>query len=81
MAPPTRFPCSRLKQRAMILADGRMTLCDQDFRGNHAVGSLLEQGLATIWNGPALTEARNRHLNQDWDSLPLCRACDEWHRP
>lgn len=81
MAPPTRFACARLPHRAMLLGDGRMTLCDQDYRAAHAVGSLQDRGLAELWNGPALANVRESHLNGSWDALPLCRACDEWHRP
>ncbi|MFQ5414488.1 MAG: radical SAM protein, partial [Phycisphaerae bacterium] len=33
MAPPNRTPCRRIRARCMILADGRLTVCDQDFRG------------------------------------------------
>jgi radical SAM protein with 4Fe4S-binding SPASM domain len=81
MAPPTRFSCLRLPHRAMILADGRMTLCDQDFHGWHAVGSVRESPLAELWQGPALSAARQYHSNGVWNDLPLCRECDEWHRP
>lgn len=81
MAPPTRFPCLRLPHRATILADGRMTLCDQDFRGRHAVGSLHESRLAELWQGAALAAVRQNHLNGAWNHVSLCRGCEEWHRP
>lgn len=81
MAPPTRFACARLPHRAMVLADGRMTLCDQDYRGAHAIGSLQECGLAELWNGSALRNVREKHLTGNWDALLPCRDCDEWHRP
>jgi hypothetical protein len=81
MAPPTRSPCPRPFHRAMVLADGRVTLCDQDFRGVQAVGSIVDSGLAAIWQGSAAADARRRHLERCLDSLPVCRACNEWHRP
>ncbi|RJP34105.1 MAG: radical SAM protein [Phycisphaerales bacterium] len=44
MAPPTREPCRRLGSRCVVLADGRVTLCDQDIRGVLAVGRLGMHG-------------------------------------
>ncbi|MBI4581980.1 MAG: SPASM domain-containing protein [Planctomycetes bacterium] len=81
MAPPTRSACSRLNHRAMILADGRMTLCDQDFRGEHAASSLRQASLAQLWNGDPMTRARRLHAEGRYETVDLCRACDEWHRP
>ena len=83
MAPPTRLPCSRLFHRATVLADGTMTLCDQDFRGRQAIGRAGDCGLADLWRSQGFTEARRNHLAGTFsvDSLPLCRVCDEWHRP
>jgi len=81
MAPPTRFPCLRLQNRAMVLADGRVTLCDQDFKGAHAVGSLHQSSLSALWRGAAWVNVRQNHALGHYHSLPLCRDCDEWHRP
>jgi len=81
MSPPTRAPCRRIRSRCLILADGRMTLCDQDFRGLTAVGSLHEATLADLWRGPSLEAARRAHAEARYDALPLCPACNEWHRP
>ena len=40
MAPSAREPCRRIRWRGMILADGTVALCDQDFQGRHAVGRI-----------------------------------------
>lgn len=81
MSPPTRFPCGRLFRRAMILADGTVSLCDQDFRGQHAIGSLMQSSLRDLWTSAALQSIRDTHLAGNYTPLPLCRACEEWHRP
>ncbi len=81
MAPPARTPCERLFSRLMVLADGRITTCDQDFLGRHALGSLTEQSLGTIWTGPRLAAIRQGHFAGLYDTMPLCPACGEWHRP
>ncbi len=81
MSPPTRQPCARVFDRLMVLADGRVTACDQDFTGEHAIGSIRQDSLAAIWSGPAMTALRRSHLERRFDGLPLCPACSEWHRP
>ncbi len=81
MSPPLRAPCRRIRQRCTILADGGMTLCDQDFVGVSTVGSLHETSLADLWQGESLSAARAHHQAARYDELPLCAACNEWHRP
>jgi len=81
MAPSPRITCRRLRSRAMVLADGRMTLCDQDIHGKYALGHLADESLESLWQGSALTQLRESHHAQQFDQHSLCSACDEWHRP
>lgn len=81
MAPSPRTACRRLRSRAMILANGQVTLCDQDIHGKHALGNLMEESLQSIWQGSTLVQLRESHRAQQLDQHPLCTACDEWHRP
>lgn len=81
MAPSPREACRRIRSRCLVLADGRVTTCDQDFRGLHTVGSLAEQTLGVIWRGAVLNRIRDAHREGRFDPTPLCAACDEWHRP
>jgi hypothetical protein len=77
MAPPKRTVCRRTLSRAMILADGRVTTCDQDFAGKQIIGSLNESPLSELWHFARLNAIR---MN-GFDTAPLCPKCDEWHRP
>ncbi len=81
MTPPTRVACRRLGERCLILADGQVTMCDQDLRGQHTLGSLAEQDLGTIWHGAELSHIRQSHRANRFDSIAPCPACAEWHRP
>ncbi|RIK66861.1 MAG: hypothetical protein DCC66_12520 [Planctomycetota bacterium] len=77
-APSPRRPCRRTRTRAMILADGCVTTCDQDFAGRQVLGSVLETPLLELWrNSTTLNAARSKCIAD----LPLCPACTEWHRP
>jgi hypothetical protein len=81
MAPPKRTPCRRIMERALVLADGRLVLCDQDFTGAYAVGNLHRDGLGAVWGGSAMTQVRQAHLEGAFEVGVWCGRCDEWHRP
>ncbi len=81
MSPPLRTACRRIRTRCTILADGRMTMCDQDFTGLTAVGSVRESSLADLWQGQAMHAVRQQHAAGQYEAQPLCPNCNEWHRP
>ncbi len=81
MAPSTRTPCRRIRARCMVLADGRVTLCDQDFKGLHTFGNLHKQSLGDIWRSAEFNRIRAAHQSGSFGPTPLCAACAEWHRP
>lgn len=81
MAPPKRFPCRRIQSRCLVLANGRVTMCDQDTQGTHTVGDLKLQPLKEIWSGTTITTLRTAHRDGRFDQNPLCMHCRDWHRP
>ncbi len=81
MAPPNRSACEQIFSQAMVLADGRMTVCDQDFRGEHALGTIQQLPLSELWIGKKMTGVRQSHLQGRYDGIALCAQCQEWHRP
>jgi radical SAM protein with 4Fe4S-binding SPASM domain len=81
MAPPNRFPCRRLASRCLVLADGSVTHCDQDFRGIATIGHLDQADLRTLWRGESMARLRAAHQAADFGASPLCQRCSEWHRP
>lgn len=81
MAPAHREPCRRIRSRCMVLADGRVVMCDQDLNGKHALGRIGDQSLESIWHSAEFTRIRKAHRAAQFDPTPLCAACAEWHRP
>ncbi len=81
MRPPVRTACRRVRSRCLVLADGRVTLCDQDFRGTHIVGRIGESSLSEIWHSDAFKRLRAAHVEGRFDATPLCATCADWHRP
>ncbi|MCH9001132.1 MAG: SPASM domain-containing protein [Planctomycetes bacterium] len=81
MSPPARFACRRIASRCCVLADGRVTPCDQDMHGRFVMGRLPDQSLEEIWQGEAFSSLRTAHTKGRFDVSPICAACTEWHRP
>ena len=81
MAPAAREGCRRLRSRCLVLADGSVTCCDQDYQGKYVLGSLHESSLAEIWHGADFERLRAVHRSGNFEVNPLCVACNEWQRP
>lgn len=81
MSPPARWACGRLWSRCLVLADGRVVRCDQDYTGAEPVGTLRESSLAEIWRGSRLDDLRGLHRSGRWSEAGMCASCQHWHRP
>ncbi len=81
MAPSRRIGCRRIRSRCLVLADGRLAMCDQDVNGLHTVGRVGEQSLEELWQDATFDDVRKSHRQGRFDPTPLCAACDDWHRP
>ncbi|MCB9854471.1 MAG: SPASM domain-containing protein [Phycisphaerales bacterium] len=77
MSPPRREPCRRMFSRMMILADGSVTTCDQDFAAKQKIGTLGDASISDLWNHPQVNAIRNSQIGE----CALCPNCEEWHRP
>jgi hypothetical protein len=81
MAPPKRAACRRLGTRWMILADGRVVACDQDYAGRCELGNLHHQSWHQIIGGERFRRLQQAHARLSLQDFPLCAGCREWHRP
>jgi len=77
MVPPTRTACRRIGSRLTLTADGQVVLCDEDVSAACRLGSSIAQ----VWSGDELQRVRRLHAAGRWDEIPLCAACDQFHRP
>jgi radical SAM protein with 4Fe4S-binding SPASM domain len=73
-----RHPCRMLWKNLTVYHDGRVSPCCYDAEGELTVGSILNQGLREIWNGPSLTDVRELHLSYQFEKIPLCSRCRNW---
>jgi len=79
--PPVREPCRRLASRMMLLADGNVPSCFEDYRGKTSLGYWSTEGLGSIWNGDPFQSLRRAHEDLCLEAFPLCQRCGEWFRP
>ena len=73
-----RYPCTFLWYNPVILWDGRVTTCCVDYQGKGVIGDIKEGSLAEIWQGDRLQKIREAHLENRYDSIPLCSNCQFW---
>jgi len=82
-APSTRYYslCPFLWLSLVVLWDGTVLPCTQDFHGFYPLGKVGETSLLELWNSPAMIELRKKIIEKDLASLETCSRCDRVRRP
>lgn len=74
-----RIRCSRLNRSdCFINSDGSVAICDNAYNNQLDIGSIWENSVYEIWNGPE--RQRILKMNEDgaiWD-VPLCSECTDY---
>lgn len=73
--------CPFLWLSLVVLWDGTVLPCTQDFHGYYSLGQVGQKSLLEIWNSAALIDLRRKIIQRDLDSLPTCSRCDRLRRP
>lgn len=68
-------PCFRPFAYFIVLADGRVTICDIDWYGEHVYGSLKENSLKELWFSKKMLFLRFVHLFGFKRTLSSCEKC------
>ena len=71
-----REPCRFLWTDMVILWDGKVSACCQDYDGRLIVGDLNKNSLQEIWQGKILSTLRESHLKGQISLVPMCKTCD-----
>jgi radical SAM protein with 4Fe4S-binding SPASM domain len=69
-------PCTILWHSLVILWNGDVAPCPQDFFGEMIVGNARDQNLADIFNAHELVELRRNMLLREVDAAGPCARCD-----
>lgn len=62
-------------EAVILLPDGRVTLCCQDFSLRHVLGNLLEEDYETIMYGEAMRSIEEAMMCENSQEI-LCRSCE-----
>ncbi|MFH1023607.1 MAG: radical SAM/SPASM domain-containing protein [Planctomycetota bacterium] len=73
-----RRPCFRLWSQMVVLSDGRVPLCCNDYEGRVILGDARESSLSGIWRSGKMEEIRRAHLAGEYDRIPICASCNAW---
>lgn len=71
-----RRPCHQIFDRMMIFWDGTVTVCCADINADLKVGHIQESRIESLWKNELFSALREKHLQNNIDSLPTCVACD-----
>jgi radical SAM protein with 4Fe4S-binding SPASM domain len=65
----------------VIFSDGTVVPCPQDFYGKLALGNIFRDSFESLWNGPAMTALREKHVRRMESEDEICWHCDRiWRR-
>ncbi len=72
--------CPWIYYSTVVAADGTVYPCCRDAHGDHPMGNLHDQDMATIWNGKRYRDFRRR-IARDQASVEICRLCSGYGIP
>ncbi len=76
--PAARTPCLYPWERLVVKPDGVFSYCPVDWKHEAGVGTLTEQTVREVWQGPAMQALRAAHLNNDYRNHAFCGQCPDW---
>lgn len=60
----------------VILWDGTVVICPQDFFGENRVGNVNHTSLKEIWNSPSMIQYRKKMKEKKYQEIKTCEYCD-----
>ena len=73
--PQNNIPCPYLWHFIFILWDGDVVPCCLDYNGESVAGNVNHSTLKEIWFGKNLENLRQKHLNNQIQTIPQCKRC------
>jgi len=73
--PQLTNPCSYLWERLYIWHDGRVGVCDADYKSKLQLGRFGNKTISEVWTGEALTKLRQEHVRRLRETRYPCDRC------
>ena len=74
-----RCPCRMLWKNLTVYHDGKVSPCCYDAEGELIVGDVLTQSTRELWHASPLNNLRALHLAGQYEKIPICSRCRNWH--
>jgi radical SAM protein with 4Fe4S-binding SPASM domain len=72
-----KFPCFFPWDSMVVLWDGRIVPCCNDYNGGYILGDVGKKSLEEIWNDQPMIELRKQQLLNRFENNNLCSGCYE----
>lgn len=76
----TYAPCTFLWNALLVLYNGDVVPCAQDFFAKQVVGSVTQKSLKEIWNDEPIQTLRRALVEKRYQEYPACKNCDRLWR-
>lgn len=70
--------CKSLWKDMIILSNGRVALCCNDYEGDEEMGDINFHKILDVWNGTSFRKYRTLHREGRRSEIGLCENCSEF---
>lgn len=74
-------PCTNIWYSMVILWDGSVALCCQDWYNENSLGNIKDSSLEAMWNGEVIVTVRDYLAKKQFSQIEICSKCDLLWRP
>jgi radical SAM protein with 4Fe4S-binding SPASM domain len=74
-------PCTNIWYSMVVLWDGSVALCSQDWHNDNCLGHMGDSSLEAMWNGEVIVEVRELLAKKEFRQIEVCSGCDLLWRP
>ena len=67
--------CTFMWERLFVWWDGKVNICDEDYKSELSPGNIHKNSLKDIWNNKVMQNYREIHLNKNREKLYPCDRC------
>ena len=68
-------PCTFMWEKLYVWWDGKVNICDEDYKSNLSPGNIHNSSLQELWTGQIMSNYRKLHSSNDREKLNPCDRC------
>ena len=69
-------PCTNIWYALVVLWNGSVSLCSQDWYDQFSLGNVKDSGLSGLWNGKKMVSLRRKIARGEFQEIEICRECN-----